>query len=86
MQDRLQRQRRHQLDLDIPDLRNKAAAATAQYEQLLARHQALEPIEGPDPIRTNLYVEIQTQRKLAAWYRKRADRLMARRDGGSRNG
>jgi hypothetical protein len=80
VQDRLQRQRRHQLDLDITDLRNKAGAAQAECERLLARHQAIAPIEGPDPVRTNIYVEMQTQRRLAAWYRKRADRLELKRD------
>jgi len=80
VRDRLRRQRQHQLNLDITDLHTKAVAATAEYKRLLARHQAIEPIEGPDPVRTNIYVEMQTQRRLAAWYRKRVERLESKRE------
>ena len=78
VQARARRQRRHQRDIEIADLRRKASAADAEYEKLLNRHNALEPLDGPDPVRTGIFAEAQFQKRLAAAYRKRAARLEQR--------
>ena len=80
VQERLRRQRHHHRTVEVAELRDRARRAQADYEKLLARHNALERLEGPDPMRTKIFAEAQFQRRLAAAYKKRADRMEREHD------